>query len=78
MTGFVTDTAELKKIMIDQKIKTTKELSEKSGVNRNTLAKVLNGASQPTADTMEKLVLCLEIEPQKAGRIFFANNLRHA
>ena len=78
MKAFVTDTAAIKKLMIDRNIKTTKELSEKSGINRNTLANVLNGEAQPTADVMEKLVLCLEINPNNAGAIFFVPNLRRA
>ena len=75
MKTFVTDVATIKKLMIDRNIKNIKELSEKSGVNRNTLAKVLNGSAQPSADVMEKLVICLDIEPQAAGQIFFVRNL---
>lgn len=76
MAAFITDTAAIKKIMIDQEIATTKELSEKSGINRNTLAKVLKGEMQPSADVMQKLVSCLKIEPTTAGQIFFTINLR--
>nr|DAE94437.1 MAG TPA: Helix-turn-helix XRE-family like protein [Bacteriophage sp.] len=76
MKTFVTDAAAIKKLMIDRNIKNIKELSEKSGVNRNTLAKVLNGRVQPSADVMEKLVICLDIESQVAGRIFFVRDLR--
>lgn len=79
MTGeFRTDHIELKKIMIEKGYKTIKELSEKSGVNRNTLASVFNGERQPSSETMEKLVVTLDIEPEKAGRIFFNRNLRMA
>lgn len=77
MATFTTDTAALRKLMIDNNIKTTKELSERSSVNRNTLAKVLDGKSQPSTDVMQKLILCLHIEPTAAGAIFFAMNLRH-
>ena len=73
---FRTDTIELRKIMAEKAIKTTKELSEKSGINRNTLSSVLNGTTQPSSDVMEKLVFALEIEPEKAGNIFFKHNLR--
>lgn len=78
MEAFITDTVALKKLMIDNNIKTTKELSEKSGVNRNTLAQILNGKAQPSAEVMQKLVLCLGIEPHAAGAIFFVRNLRRA
>ncbi len=78
MGALTTDTAALKKLMIDNGIKTTKELSERSGVNRNTLAQVVNGKIQPSADVMQKLVMCLNIEPQTAGCIFFKRNLRTA
>lgn len=78
MATLTTDTAALKKLMIDNNIKTTKELSERSGVNRNTLAKVLDGKTQPSTDVMQKLILCLHIEPMAAGAIFFVMNLRHA
>lgn len=78
MAAFTTDTAALKKLMIDSDIRTTKELSEKSGVNRNTLAQILNGKAQPSTDVMQKLILCLRIEPTTAGAIFFASNLRGA
>lgn len=79
MTGeFKTDHIELRKIMVEKKYKTIKELSEKSGINRNTLAAVLDGEKQPSSDTMEKLVIALDIEPEKAGRIFFNRTLRTA
>ena len=78
MRTFVTDTIAIKKLMVENDIKTTKELSEKSGVNRNTLAKIINGKMQPTSDVMEKLILTLNINPNNAGEIFFTRNLRTA
>lgn len=75
---FKTDTIELRKIMAEKEIKTTKELSERSGVNRNTLASVLNGSAQPSSDTMEKLVFALDMSPEKAGAVFFKLYLRNA
>lgn len=75
---FKTDHIELRKIMVEKEVKTIKELAEKSGVNRNTLAQVFNGEKQPSSDVMEKLVATLEIEPERAGKIFFGNNLRTA
>ena len=75
---FKTDYIELRKIMAEKEIKTTKELSEKSGINRNTLAGILNGKTQPSSDAMERLVIALDIQPEKAGRIFFNQTLRTA
>ena len=72
----VTNTVELRKAMIDCNINSVKELSEKSGINRNTLAQVLNGKIQPSANVMEQLVLVLNIDPSTAGQIFFTPNLR--
>lgn len=62
----------LKKIMIDREIGSIQELSERSQVNRNTLAKILSGKIRPSADAMEKLVHTLNISPEDAGRIFFS------
>lgn len=77
MTGFFkTDCIELRKIMAEKEIRTIKELSEKSGVNRNTLSKIFNGEKQPSSDVMERLVITLNIEPKTAGAIFFRHNLR--
>ena len=79
MTGlFKTDHIELKKIMAEKEIKTIKELSEKSGINRNTLAQVFDGKKQPSSDVMERIVITLDINPEKAGAIFFKRNLRNA
>ena len=61
---YKTDVKEIKKIMIDRGINTMTELSEKSGINRNTLSQVLNGESQPSSDVMDKLVSALKIEPE--------------
>lgn len=76
MIQYKTDIKELQKIMIDRDIKTIAELSDKSGVNRNALSGMFNERLQPTAETMRKLVSCLEIEPSKAGEIFFTPDLR--
>lgn len=75
---FSTDTTALRKLMIDHEIKTVNELSERSGVNRNTLAQVLNGKLQPSSDVMSRLIFVLNIEPARAGEIFFKSNLRGA
>lgn len=76
MSIYRTDTKAIKKIMVDRNIESVTELSKKSGIGRNTLAKVLNGQAQPSSDTMEKLVYTLKIPPEKAGKIFFTHTLR--
>ena len=73
-----TDTVALKKIMVENGIDTILELSERTGVHRNTLGKVLDGTIQPSSEVMDKLVSGLEIEPERAGKIFFAISLRNA
>ena len=79
MTGFFkTDHIELRKIMAEKEIKTIKELSEKSGVNRNTLSQIFDGKKQPSSDVMERLIITLNIKPEKALSIFFNHNLLHS
>lgn len=76
MNIYRTNVIEIKKRMAEKRIRTIKELSERSGIGRNTLSKVLNEEIQPSSDTMEKLVFCLEIPPKDAGSIFFGHYLR--
>ena len=62
--------------MIDKGIKGLKGLSEVSGIDRNTLSRVMTGKTQPSSYVMESLVRGLGIEPWKAGEIFFKIDLR--
>lgn len=78
MRRYKTDTVELRKLMAEKNIKTILELSEKTGINRNTLGRILDGTIQPSSDAMDRLVYTLEIQPEKAGRIFFMIDLRTA
>jgi transcriptional regulator with XRE-family HTH domain len=73
---YKTDIKAIKKLMIEKDISTIAELSEKIGVSRNTVSKVLNGSVQPSAEIMDKLVSALDIKPEVAGTIFFSQNLR--
>ena len=73
-----TNTIALKKIMIDQGLERIIELSNASGISRNTLSNVLNGKSQPSADVMGKLIATLKMQPSRAGEIFFDSNLHNA
>lgn len=69
------DTKELQKAMIDADIKTIEQLSELTGVNRNTLSDIINGKIFPSSMVMSKLAYCLKLTSEDAGRIFFAPKL---
>lgn len=69
------DTKALRKAMVDKEITTIEQLSKETGVNRNTLADVLNGNAYPSSSVMSRLADGLELSGEDAGRIFFANEL---
>lgn len=75
---YKTDTIALKKAMLDRGIETALELSEKTGINRNTVGDILRGKTQPTSTAMYRIAEVLSIEPADAGRIFFSHDLRSA
>ena len=75
---FNVDVKELKKIMVDKDIYKIKDLSNISGVDRNTLGKVLSGEQRPSSAVMYAIVEALNITPRVAGEIFFNQNLRNA
>lgn len=70
-----TDVIALKKLMAENGFNTVISLSSASGIDRNTLGKILSGEHQPSAEAMEKLIQALNIEPKMAGEIFFKINL---
>jgi len=70
-----TDVIALKKLMAENGFNTVVSLAAASGIDRNTLGRILNGEHQPSAEAMEKLIQALNIEPRKAGEIFFKINL---
>lgn len=69
------DTKALRRAMVDKNITTIEQLSRETGVNRNTLAGVLNGESYPSSSVMSRLVDGLGLDGEDAGRIFFASEL---
>lgn len=69
--AFITDTVELRKLMIENGFNTICALSKASKINRNTLGKVLDGSIQPSADIMYKLATTLKMTPDRAGAVFF-------
>lgn len=76
--SYSVDVIELRKEMAEHGITTIGQLAEKSGVDRNTISKILNGKCRPSTSVMEKLATALEMQPCKAGSIFFKPNLRNA
>jgi len=72
---YLTDVAELKKIMIDKEVESILELAELTGVSRNTLGLILSGKLQPSSPVMKKLISVLDIDSRKAGEIFFKEKL---
>lgn len=69
------DAIELRKAMLDMNITTVEELSNVSGVNRNTISAILGGKTRPTSTVIEKLAIALELDGSAIGRIFFSQNL---
>lgn len=57
--------------MIELGIDSFTELSELSGVDRNTISDVVNNKRRPSAQTMDKLFKTLELTSEEGGRIFF-------
>ena len=72
---YAVDTAELKKAMINAGINTAVELSERSGVNRNTVGGILNGDIRPSSAVIEKIARALSLDGNDIGRIFFKPQL---
>jgi transcriptional regulator with XRE-family HTH domain len=54
---------------------TFEQLSDASGINRNTLSDIFKGTAYPSGMTMQKLAKALDLEPEEAGRIFFVPRL---
>ncbi len=69
------DTAKLRYYMDKAGCKSVADLEKASGVNRNTLAGVLNGKVLPSSDVMDRLIEGIDIPIDEAGGIFFAEKL---
>ena len=69
------DTAALRWYMDKAGIRTILDLSDATGINRNTLSGVLKGTVYPSSDVMGRMVSALGIPPEKAGAIFFSQKL---
>ena len=78
MKHYKTDIVTLRKLMIDMGFTTNSALAEAAEADRNTIGKVLSGATQPSAELMDKLATALKMDSMTAGAIFFTPNLRDA
>lgn len=74
---YYVDVIELKKIMVTKGLDKIIDLAGASNVDRNTLSKILSGEMKPSTTVIEKLMYALDIPPEKAGEIFFKQNLRN-
>ena len=66
------DLISLKKIMIENGIKTQLELAEKSDISPKTINGIMNGKITPSVSIMYKLASCLQKDSKTAGETFFA------
>ena len=57
------DEKALKRVMLQKRL-TNKELSEKSGVSKVTLNKIIKGETIPRLETVYSLADALEVEPE--------------
>ena len=71
----IVDTAKLRYYMDKAGCKSVTDLEKASGVNRNTLAGVLNGKVLPSSDVMDRIITGINIPVEEAGGIFFAEKL---
>lgn len=65
------DTAMLRYYMEKAGCKYIQDLEKKSGVNRITLAGVVNNRIQPSADVIDRIMIGLNIPTTEIGNIFF-------
>ncbi len=72
---YTVDTKELRKCMIGAGYNTIGSLAEASGVNRNTIGKLLNSELKPSTDVIERIAFALKMDGLEVGKIFFANEL---
>lgn len=73
--SYEVDVKELRKAMIEKDFNTIEDLSVASGVNRNTLADVINGKSFPSSSVMVRVGNALGFNDFQMGKIFFRSKL---
>ena len=69
------NTIELQKSMVESGLTKIKDLANASGIDRNTLSKVIRGIIFPSSNVMYALVSVLNLSEEKAGVIFFCKDL---
>jgi len=69
------DTIALRKMMLDRNITTICALSNRSGVGRDTLGRIINGEIVPSTKIMYQIAEALEMTANQAGECFFAQKL---
>ena len=72
---YTVDVIELRKAMAEAQLNTIADLSEKSGVNRNTVSDILNGKIRPSGTVIERIAGALSLDGEGIGRIFFKAEL---
>lgn len=65
------DIIELKKLMVEKNCEKIGDLSEASGVDRNTIGEILNNKKSPSTMVMAKIGKALGMDSQQMGSIFF-------
>ena len=73
---YVVDTVEIKKRMAENQIDSIADLELITGVNRNTLSKVIRGKSYPSAHVIGGIAYSLHMTSEDIGRIFFCQKLK--
>lgn len=69
------NTIELKKRMVECKLDLIRDLSKATGLSRPTVSNVVRGTTQPSTDVIDMFMQVLNLTPEEAGIIFFANDL---
>lgn len=71
----IVDTIALKVKMVEAHIDKIIELSEKTGIDRNRLASIINGTKYPSSSDMAKIGYALNFSAEDYGNIFFVQKL---
>lgn len=69
------DVKELRKCATDAGFYNINDIANATGINRNTIGKILSCKIYPSSYVMSKLVDELHIPLDRAGKIFFADKL---
>lgn len=73
--AYSVDTHQLRIAMINADLNTITDLSNASGVNRNTLGGILDGSVRPSSSVIERIASALALDGKDIGTIFFSQKL---